>query len=396
MLKPKQSQKNAPSSQVIVFGASGDLAKRKIYPALHTLFVKNRIPEQTKIIGYGRSTFEGGAFIDQVTSFIKPPIDPGFINICEYVSGGYTDFTGLQTWLNNDVHGAEGNRLFYLSLPPSSYKQVVEKLPLLYSNSGWNRVILEKPFGYDLASFYDLKAHVDKYIYRDDLFLIDHYLGKAAVEYMRKSGPLLDRPRKIEILFSEEIGVEGRQYFDESGIIRDIVQNHLLQLVATLINPHDKLGVLKNITRFQQDMTTLAQYTGYPFAPSKTPTYVQTVCKWNDILITMKAGKALSGKFVDVILEYDEPLKNKKINIQPNGAVTGHDESLLLDFVCDEDAYEVLINDVFQNDRSRFIEMDEIEESWKITENILNFEDPLFLYNRGELSIQYKNQLDIQ
>lgn len=394
MLTPKQSRNasvHKTQSQVIVFGASGDLAKRKIYPALHTLFLKKKIPEQTKIIGYGRSTFEGNAFIEQVTSFIHPPVHQGFIDICEYVSGGYADFGGLQSWLNEDTEGTESNRLFYLSLPPSSYKQVVAQLPLLYSSSGWNRVILEKPFGYDLASFYDLKEHVDKYIYRDDLFLIDHYLGKAAVEYMRKNGPLLDHPRKIEVLFSEEIGVEGRQYFDESGIIRDIVQNHLLQLVATLINPRDKLSVLKGITRFKKDMTIIAQYTGYPFSPSKTPTYVHTMCEWNDILITMKAGKALSGKFVDIILEYDDPEKNMKINIQPNGAVTGHDESLLLDFVCDEDAYEVLIRDVFANERSRFIEMDEIEESWKITQDILNFEEPLFLYNRGELSIGYKN-----
>ena len=377
-----------PLQQVVVFGASGDLAKRKIYPALYTLFAKKAIPENTKIIGYGRTQFEGTTFIDQVTSFIKPPLEPGFVSKCEYVNGPYSNFMNLQRWLDEDPH-TECNRVFYLSLPPSSYKGVVELLPNLYSARGWNRVILEKPFGHDVESFKDLKQHVERYVPRCDTFLIDHYLGKAAVEHMRKSGPLKGKPKRIEVLFSEDLGVEGRQYFDESGIVRDIVQNHLLQLIAVLLNPQDKLGVLKSLTRFEKQTTRLGQYIEYPFKPSTTPTYMETHCMYKDIPIVIKAGKALNDKFVDIILEYEDVEKNQRINIQPFGAVTGWDESLLLDFVATEDAYEVMIRDVFVNDRCRFLEMDEIEESWNIVEGVLESDNLDFKYPKGELDIRY-------
>jgi glucose-6-phosphate 1-dehydrogenase len=393
-----------PLQQVVVFGASGDLARRKIYPALHTLLSKDALPDTTKIVGYGRTQFEKDEFIEKVSSFIKTPIHPCFASHCDYVSGGYTSFQALQNWLDASLSDfKETNRLFYLSLPPSSYKNVVAMLPDLYSKNGWNRVILEKPFGYDLDTFIDLKEHVEKYIHKDNLFLIDHYLGKAAVEYMRNTGGIKgvangvangvakELPKKIIVLFSEDLGVEGRQYFDESGIVRDIVQNHILQLIAVLLDPDNKLQVLKDLSRFTRENTKLGQYKNYPFAPSKTPTYVETICYWKGIPIVIRAGKALSDKFLDIHLEYEDVTKNQRINIQPHGAVTGHDESLLLDFVTKEDAYEIMIRDVFNNDHTRFVGMEEIRESWKIVADIIENNMPYFTYTKGELNIKYKD-----
>lgn len=384
----KAATVDAPIQQVVVFGASGDLAKRKIYPALHTLFTKRSISDATRVVGYGRSKLEHTEFIKHVSSHVKAPVNDGFIDRCTYVNGCYDDFSDLQQYLDDDDQG-EKNRLFYLSLPPSSYFTVVEKLPQLYSSTGWNRVVMEKPFGHDLESFLQLKQHVERYVPRESLYLMDHYLGKPALEYLRESGGILGQrlPKSIEVCFSENIGAEGRQYFDESGIIRDVVQNHILQIIAVLLDPQNKLRVLKELSRCSMDSTLIGQYKDYPFQHSNTPTYVDTLCSWRGIPVKIKAGKALANSSVDIYLEYEDASQNVRINVQPHGAVMGQDQSRLLDFVSSEEAYEVMIRDVFDGNRMRYMDMAEIEESWKIVQDIIKVEAPLFAYNKNELSL---------
>lgn len=370
--------------QVVVFGASGDLAKRKIYPALHSLYVKGSIPFDTKIIGYGRSEYERSSFIQQVTSMICPPVNKQFADNCSYIQGLYNkdDMAKLS---DNDDTTSTCNKLFYLSLPPSAYSQVIEQLPDLFSKSGWNRVVLEKPFGKDLQSFFDLKQHISKHLPPESIYLMDHYLGKSTIEYIRKNPISTSTPLQVDVVFSEALDAAGRKYFDEYGIVRDVVQNHLLQVVATLINPSNKLDALKALSRItSRDTFPLGQYNDYPFPNSLTATYVDATIYWNDVPIRFRAGKGFKDKVVEVRLKYTDPGLNRTINIQ-HGGVTFANSSILLDFIQTEDAYEIVLNDVFNGNRERFVTFDEIEESWKIVQDVLEVEEAnqLFKYNLG-------------
>lgn len=369
-------------NQVVVFGASGDLAKRKIYPALHSLYTKKVIPDNIDIVGYGRSEFDRGAFIQQVTQFIPHPVDHGFIDRCRHIQGTYDDLKPLQTRLHED-----GNRIFYMSLPPSLYEGIARSLPDLFSTSGWNRVVMEKPFGKDSQSFQLLREAIEQYIPDPSLYLMDHYLAKSAVDYMRSTPGMMEpMPKSIEVVFSESIGLEGRRYFDEYGIVRDVVQNHILQLVAVLLADNEratKLSVLRELTRMKADDTRLGQYKGYPFLPSTTPTYVETRVSWRGIPIVIKAGKAMADRLVEIRLCYVDKTLDKRINVQPFGAVMDADKSLLLDFNRPEDAYEVAIGDVFKGDHTRFVSMAEIEESWNIVDDVLKMDVFPFGYEPG-------------
>lgn len=368
--------------QVVVFGASGDLAKRKIYPALHSLYVKGSIPFDTKIIGYGRSAFDKTSFIQQVTSMISPPVDNKFTANCSYIQGVYTKDDMAQLTSDDD---SSCNKLFYLSLPPSAYSQVIQQLPHLFSKNGWNRVVLEKPFGRDLRSFFDLKQHIHENLPTESIYLMDHYLGKSTIEYIRRNPFSKNTPISVDVVFSEALDAAGRKYFDECGIVRDVVQNHLLQVIATLISPSNKLSALRTLSRMTSHNTfPLGQYDDYPFPNSLTATYVDTTIFWNDVPIRIRAGKGFKDKVVEVRLKYTDPGRNKIINIQ-HGGVTFANSSVLLDFIQKEDAYEVVLNDVFQGSRERFVTFDEVEESWRIVQSILEVEtaDQLFKYNLG-------------
>lgn len=369
------------SHQVVVFGASGDLAKRKIYPALHSLYTKQLIPDTVDIIGYGRSDFDRPSFIKQVTQFIPGPVNNSFVERCSYIQGSYNNLEPLRRNLSFDD---ASNRIFYMSLPPSLYKDVSSTLPWLFSTKGWNRVVMEKPFGKDVSSFQELRTAIEQYIPGESLYLMDHYLAKSAVDYMRSSIGLLNpMPERIEVVFCEDLGVDGRQYFDEYGIIRDVVQNHILQLLAVLLGHHDKLRVLQDMGRMTASSTRIGQYKGYPFTASMTPTFVETHTSWNGIPVRILAGKATAHRLVEIRLYYADEAHNKRINVQPYGAVMDADKSLLLDFNRPEDAYEIAIGDVFAGDHTRFVTMAEIEESWKIVDGILNMDVVPFEYEPG-------------
>lgn len=379
--------------QFVVFGASGDLAKRKIYPALHSLICDKHSNDTIHVIGYGRTHFERDAFVKQTTSYIQHVNHAKFVSVCSYVQGDYTNFEELKTYLDH-TQDTNMNRIFYLSLPPSSYTQVVSLLPGLYSDSGWNRVVLEKPFGHDTASFLSLQEHVQKYIPSESLYLMDHYMGKSGVEFMRKQHMLAggdNMPSRIHVLFSETLGVEGRQYFDESGIVRDIVQNHALQVLAVLLDPSDKLSALRDISRFKREDTTLKQYEGYPFQGSTTPTYMETTCYWKGVPIFIKAGKALSDAFVKVVIDFaheegGSARDTVEVCIQPESKVMSTKRSPLV--LESKDAYEVMISDVITGDKSRYMCLEEIHELWLIVDDIVRAKNmSIDTYVRNGLSI---------
>lgn len=243
---------------IIILGASGDLAKRKTYPALFTLYSKNLLPEQCKILGYARSALSNDTHKETIRKNLKgDDAEVGaFLDITEYVPGQYclADDSGgrhvFEALCNKiDEHEAgEGrcNRLFYLALPPIIYPEVCANIKRSCKETagGWTRIILEKPFGHDLASSDELNRHICSLYDETQLYRIDHYLGKELVQNLvvmrfanRFFSPIWNRDNisNVQIIFKEKIGCQGRGgYFDKYGIIRDIIQNHLIQVMALI------------------------------------------------------------------------------------------------------------------------------------------------------------------
>lgn len=241
----------------IIFGASGDLTKRKLVPAIYSLFVQNLLPEKFALLGISRTEFSDIGFRDKMKSAInefkeindESKIDE-FIKKIFYTSISFDDQSTYKK-LNDKIdeirrhYNISGNTIFYLSTPPSLYGVIPQQLAAVELNKqddGWKRLIIEKPFGYDLDSAIKLKDELLKDWKEEQIFRIDHYLGKETVQNLlvtRFSNgifePLWNRNfiHHIEITSSESIGVEKRGgYYDTSGALRDMVQNHLLQVVG--------------------------------------------------------------------------------------------------------------------------------------------------------------------
>jgi len=249
--------KNNDNNIYVIFGASGDLTKRKLVPAIYSLYVQNLLPEIFALLGVSRTEFTDDEFRRNMKSSIKEfkEIDDetkidDFIDKIFYTPINFDDATayrnlkekiaGLRTKIN-----LSGNTIFYLSTPPSLYGIIPQNLAAVELNKqddGWKRVIIEKPFGYDLQSALKLKDELLKDWSEEQIFRIDHYLGKETVQNLlvtRFSNgifePLWNRNyiNHVEVTSAESIGVEKRGgYYESSGALRDMVQNHLLQVVG--------------------------------------------------------------------------------------------------------------------------------------------------------------------
>ncbi|HEX9251091.1 MAG TPA: glucose-6-phosphate dehydrogenase [Ignavibacteriaceae bacterium] len=241
----------------VIFGASGDLTKRKLVPAIYSLFVQNMLPENFVLLGASRTEYSDDDFRKYMKSSIKEfkEIDDDtkiddFIKKIFYTSISFDD-TAAYTKLSDRIselrkdNNIGGNAIFYLSTPPSLYgtiPQHLAKVGLNKQNDGWKRLIIEKPFGYDLQSAQKLKDELLRDWEEEQIFRIDHYLGKETVQNLlvtRFSNgifePLWNRNyiHHVEVTSAESIGVEKRGgYYESSGALRDMVQNHLLQVVG--------------------------------------------------------------------------------------------------------------------------------------------------------------------
>ncbi len=241
----------------VLFGASGNLAKLKIYPALYTLALKKRLPEQYAFIGYARSEMDDASFRAMVETSVRGDMGEvneevlkDFLSHMFYHRGQYDsleDFTNLHTRLQEIEKGWEDIvRLAYLSIPPTVFTSVLHNLceGQIREDSVTFRCIVEKPVGHDLKSFEEVRSKLMSCFKEDEIYLLDHYLGKEAVRnlyYLRFANPVLERLLKntlihhIEITASESLGLEGRAgYFDDTGTLRDYVQSHMLIMSALL------------------------------------------------------------------------------------------------------------------------------------------------------------------
>ncbi|MBL8099926.1 MAG: glucose-6-phosphate dehydrogenase [Anaerolineales bacterium] len=441
---------NGLLTTIIIFGASGDLTQRKLIPSLFNLFRKRRTPKELKIIGFGATEFSDDAFREHLLSGLKKFAGYEFTNeewnlfapnLC-YISGKYAElehFKKLSEQLKKFENNEEANRLYYMALPPSIFPTIIDNLDksnLLHENGAWRRVVLEKPFGTDLESAITLNKQVHKALNEKQIYRIDHYLGKETVQnilFTRFANtiyePIWNRNYidHVQITVAEKVGLEHRAgFYDGVGVLRDMFQNHLLQLLtlvameppasfsaSALRNEKVKvLSAIKPMTPEQVSTNTVrAQYKGYSqekdvSAESTTSTYAALRLfinnwRWQGIPFYLRSGKNLAEKQSQIIIQFKEPplamfpMQTMKPNIlvlylQPDEGVhlrfeakapdkVNETRSVDMEFHYDDafgksaipESYERLLLDAIQGDASLFTRADEVETAWSIIDPIL-------------------------
>ncbi|KAF8621625.1 hypothetical protein AX15_007643 [Amanita polypyramis BW_CC] len=441
---------------IVVLGASGDLAKKKTFPALFALYRQDFLPRDVKIVGYARTKMPRDEYLQRITSYIKIPDSnqnttaklEEFKDLSSYISGSYDDgasFDALDNYLSEieaDYQTKESNRLFYFALPPSVFIPVAKNLRehCYVTGGGINRIIVEKPFGKDLESCRVLMAALRQYWAEDETFRIDHYLGKEMVKnllVLRFANVALSAAwdknsvSSVQITFKEPFGTEGRGgYFDEFGIIRDIMQNHLMQVltILTMERPvsfaaedirDEKVKVLRSIPPIERHDTLLGQYVSANGKPgylddstvppnSICPTFAACTLwinnpRWEGVPFILKAGKALNEAKVEIRIQFkdvtqgifkDIARNELVIRIQPSEAVylkcNTKTPGLYTRAIPAEmdltykkrfadthipEAYEALILDALRGDHSNFVRHDELDAAWKIFTPVLHWID---------------------
>src|SRR5919109_2685598 len=244
---------------MVIFGATGDLTHRKLLPALYNLALEHPLPAGFSVVGFARRHYSDEEFRQQALESInaysrQKPVNQqvwdSFASGIRYLRSDFDDPEGyvkLNNLLNklDQERGTSGNRIYYLSTPPSQYPEIIQNLGaagLNRNRKGWTRIIVEKPFGHDLASARELNRQVGKVFKEEQIYRIDHYLGKETVQnilvFRLANGifePVWNRRYvdHVQITVAENLGIEGRGgYYEEAGALRDMVQNHMLQLLT--------------------------------------------------------------------------------------------------------------------------------------------------------------------
>jgi glucose-6-phosphate 1-dehydrogenase len=425
------------STPFVLFGATGDLAKKMLLPAL--VRVMQTHPEhRLEVIGVAGSPYNDESFREYARSVLakNERLDAAlveqFLKHLSYLSGNYND-DELFKRLAKKV-SAEARPVFYLAIPPSMFERVVDRLGT-FGFKDHGRIMVEKPFGRCLDEALELSKILCRNFSPDQIYRIDHFLGKEAVQNLlvfRFANsilePLWNRNyiSRIELTMFEAFGVEGRgSFYDGVGVIRDVLQNHLLQLLALLLmeppismDPEstalEKLKALRAIEPLEPANLVLGQYEGYleeeGVAPdSNTPTYVAAkICvnnwRWAQVPIYVRAGKALESTFTQAVVEFRSPptmiIANEEANhkphpnrivfhFKPDGLISfelqvkapgprllsrpvAFEVASARDSVRSEDAYAQLIDDVIHDDHSRFATEESVEAAWRVVDRALS------------------------
>ncbi len=457
---------NGLPTSIVIFGASGDLTNRKLIPSLLNLYCKERLPKKFRIVGYGskpltdetfRTHLEEGLEEFAHSEFTKEDWKDFASNIV-YVKSGYTEeaFGKLDQFLH-EWQGEAGNRVYYMATPPDAFPKIIDLLGStnhLREENGWRRVVIEKPFGTDLASARQLNEQIHKALSEKQIYRIDHYLGKETVQNILVTRfantifePLWNRNYidHVEITVAEKVGVEHRgRFYDKVGILRDMFQNHLLQLLSLVaMEPptsfeatalrNEKVKVLSAIEPMKEDevsrATIRAQYKGYHEEEgidpkSTTPTYGAVRLyvnnwRWQGVPFYLRSGKYLKEKLSQITIEFkcpphllfpssegDMTPNMLVLYLQPDEGVHWRFEAKVPDTVAKlrsvdmefhyedsfgkialPDAYERLLLDTITGDASLFTRADEVETAWGIIDPIIHAweaqKQPLAMYEPG-------------
>ena len=454
---------NRPSGDlsVIVVGASGNLARKKLFPALFALYCRGYLPQGFNVFGFARSKLSEAEFRERITEHLTCRYTPDescsqkmeeFLARCHYTSGDYASsdsFLDLFTTMRQMEGDRSANRLYYLAIPPSIFLDIARAigdagLVSCGKDAPWSRVVIEKPFGRDRRSSDVLVEAMSKVFVENQVYRIDHYLGKEVIQnllVLRFANavfePLWNREfiRSVRVSWKEDLGLEGRGgYFDRYGIIRDVMQNHLLQILALIaMEPpsqleaasiaKEKVRVLRSAPPVSLDDLVIGQYGRSVVAGRRLPAYVddETVAddsitptyaaarlaidnpRWQGVPFLIEAGKGLDARMTEIRIRFRDvpgnmfcrpagcPKANELVvRVQPDeairlsivGKVPGMEmklQSTDLDMHYKAafseqipDAYESLLLDAIRGDKSLFIRRDELQAAWDVFTPVLH------------------------
>ena len=433
---------NPSSDAIVFFGASGDLAYKQIFPSLLRLVRDEEI--RVPIIGVAKSGWSLENLKERAKDSLEMHggVDPDslqlLINLLRYVDGDYQD-QGTFVQLRKELGDAQ-RPLHYLAVPPSLFTVVAEGL----AKSGCatnGRLVIEKPFGHNRATAAELNRVLSQFFPEENIFRIDHYLGKEPVQnilYTRFANPILEpiwnrnHVSSIQITMAENFGVQDRgKFYDETGAIRDVVQNHMLQVLANLtMNPptgedregarDQKASLLKAVRPLDSEHIVRGQYNGYQKVPGVRPhssveTYVAVklqidTWRWADVPIYIRAGKMLPVTATEIMVEFKRPPYevfreivpssscHLRMRIGPDIAIgmglraklpgermIGKDVELMLTEQADTEMppYQRLLGDAFAGRGALFAREDFVDEQWRVVEGILDNVTPLYRYEPG-------------